>query len=94
MIRFFNDTKETITVRVNIAGTLPTVCNVEPQREKAVWTKTDEVLVKLWSDNTLMIQDRGEFSMDNLRIRDKADLQQARLTDPLIENNPKEEETK
>ena len=59
MIRVFNDTRKTLNVRINIKDSVPSNTTVEPQKSIAIFTKTDDVLVKLWEGNVLLIQDRG-----------------------------------
>ena len=59
MIRLFNDTRKTLNVRINIKDSVPSNTTVEPQKCIAIFTKTDDVLVKLWEGNVLLIQDRG-----------------------------------
>jgi len=58
-VLFFNDTDKPITLRLNIADTIPTVITVEPQTIKALFMRTDTLLFKIWPDNVVMVQDRG-----------------------------------
>ena len=58
-VLFFNDTDKPITLRLNIANTIPTVVTVEPQSQMALFMKTDTLLFKIWPDNVVMVQDRG-----------------------------------
>ena len=58
-VLFFNDTDKPITLRLNIADTIPTVVTVEPQSQKALFMRTDTLLFKIWPDNVVMVQDRG-----------------------------------
>ncbi len=58
-VLFFNDTDKPITLRLNIANTIPTVVTVEPQKQKALFMRTDTLLFKIWPDNVVLVQDRG-----------------------------------
>jgi len=55
----FNDTRKTLGLRINVKGTTPTYAQLAPLETKTVKTRTGTVLVKLWRNNVLMIQDRG-----------------------------------
>jgi len=61
-VLFLNDTDKPIFLRINIAGVQPTVVIVEPQKQKALFMKTDTLLFKIWPDNVVMIQDQGSPS--------------------------------
>jgi len=56
-LQIFNDTQKELTLRINIKDSLPSVTKVEPQHIKAVFMQTEEVLIKLWNDNVLLVQD-------------------------------------
>jgi len=58
-VLFFNDTDKPITLRLNIADTIPTIVTVEPQSQKALFMRTDTLLFKIWPDNVVLVQDGG-----------------------------------
>ena len=63
-VLFLNDTNKPISLRINIAGVQPTVVTVEPQNQKALFMKTDTLLFKIWPDNVVMVQDRGNLPVE------------------------------
>jgi len=49
-----------MTLRLNITGVLPTVVTIKPKQQKALFMRTNTLLFKIWNDNIVMVQDRGE----------------------------------
>jgi len=58
-IRVFNDTTKTWIVRIVTKDNIPTSTAVQPQKSILANTQSEELLVKLWNNNVLLVQDRG-----------------------------------
>jgi hypothetical protein len=67
-VLFLNDTDKSVYLRINIAGVEPTVVTVEPQKQKALFMKTDTLLFKIWPDNVVMVQDQGTLPSEKSKL--------------------------
>lgn len=53
-----NDTTKELILRVNLKDALPSVTKVKPLNTKLIKVQSEDVLVKLWDNNVLLIQER------------------------------------
>lgn len=56
-IKVLNDTNKELVVRQNIRGMLPTTVKVQPRKAVAVFMRTDEIFLKVWNGNVIMLKD-------------------------------------
>lgn len=59
-LTIFNDTKQTLLLRINRNNTLPTQSYIPTLHHRVVEIDTEEVFLKLWNDNVLLIQEKKE----------------------------------
>jgi len=57
-LRIFNDTTKELVLRVNLRSASPSWVKVKPLDSKIIKVQSEEVLVKLWDNNVLLIQER------------------------------------
>ena len=65
MIKIFNDTKEVMTLRVHHKGALPVVTEIEPQMGKAIFNINNDVLIKVWDNNVVLVQELDSCNKTN-----------------------------
>jgi len=68
MIEIMNDTRKTMTLRVHHKDAFPVVTEVEPQGIKAICNMKNDVLIKVWDNNTVLVQ---ELDSCNKREKEK-----------------------
>ena len=57
MFKIMNDTRKTMRLRVHHKGAMPAVVDVEPQGTKAIFNMKNDVFIKVWDNNTVLIQE-------------------------------------
>ena len=60
-----NDTTKELILRVNLKDALPSVTKVKPLNTKLIKVQSEDVLVKLWDNNVLLIQERQNGDLMN-----------------------------
>ena len=60
IIRVCNDTNAPLVVRLNLLHTLPSVVNVQPQKEVAFFMRSNQIFFKVWPNNVVMFMDLEE----------------------------------
>lgn len=57
MFKIMNDTRKTMKLRVQHKGVMPIVVDVEPQGTKAIFNMENDVFIKIWDNNVVLIQE-------------------------------------